>query len=162
MLVTALQEKRDTIGPLKNLPSRPSVSKDRMDRISALQSEAAIRKADKAKKLNEEVNLHSRQPVNPLVRDKFIANASMIDPDWITKHGTLRKMEWQKLTVGLLCKNNGEGKVMRECLKQMMIGQGKGALSYSFMHHMRKKVQDKHSRGKEIDFKDRDCLYQVK
>lgn len=161
VLVTVLQEKRDTLGPVENLPTSSCIGKDRERRITKFQAEAEREKTRKLKLAKDEGVLHKKKPVSPLVKEKFIKAAVGLDPNWISRSQTMDESDWKALTLKLICQEEHEGKVLRECLKKIMEGEGRGGTRYSFRHHMKNRNDLKRETGREVTDNDKDSFYQV-
>ena len=164
VLVEALQEKRNTIGPLKDigLTSTTCIGSDREQMFLSLQDRAEKDKSAKQKKTKESQSLHKKLPVNPAVKDKLIKTALMADNKWLEKLDQLKESVWKELAFKMFCSNSVSGQTLRECLYKSFRGEGEGLAKYSFNHYIRDRVNTKESRGEDITSRDKDGLYQVK
>ena len=161
VLVNMLQENRDTLAPLKSLPTKACIGNDRELRFNIFQDEAERDKANKLQKSKEVGGLHKKQPISPAVKDQFIRAALDLDPQWIAKLETLTESKWKALTFKLICQEGKCGNMLRQCLKKIMEGGGQGATRYSFRHHMQQKIDEKVRSGLKVTERDLDRVYQV-
>ena len=88
ILVSALQETRDTITPLLDLPSKPSTGIDREERFSALLDYSEKMKADKQRSQKEMTD-----PIKPSMVDKFIEASTNLDSKLISKQTSIKEKQ---------------------------------------------------------------------
>ena len=147
-VVDSLQLKRDTITPLLNVPTRPSVGEDRKARIIDLQNQAKEEANDKLIRVQE-----VKKPVETQMEERFTSVALQMDSNWISERRT--KSEFMEWTFLLCCRNCEEGEEMRECIRLLMERR-------QWVEYLTSRINSKKDLGKVIRDSDKDCLHQVK
>ena len=116
-VVTALQDNRDTIGPLSSLElSEPtSIGVDRRER-----REEIMRQAEEHHKGRLEKKKEEDDPVVPSLQLEFLRGAVAIDLCWIEKQEEISVLDWQKSTLKLLVNNSELGSNLRSTVEKML------------------------------------------
>ena len=112
----------------------------------------------KSEKRKAMVTLHPKLPILPSLLDEFERNAVKLKPNWIDRSSQIKRHEWVLETLKMMCGSTGESGILRDCIINMMKGNGRGVTRYSFLHHIEKRNA---GNLKALKQEDTDCLYQV-
>ena len=159
MVIKSIQKTKDTVTPLINLAAKGIIGEDREALLLKYKETNTSNEEKKKEKLMTKMTLNSKVPISPALMADFKENALELNPNWIESITTMSKMEWQSMTLKMICGVNiDESQYLREYVVMMMKGSGTGVSRYSFLHHVLKR--NKNSK-KVLYEEDKDCLLQV-
>ena len=145
VLVSALQEKRDTVGPLLNLnlPKR-SLDDDMKKRL------------DELRMTKKKSTQRRRGVLSGCTQDKLFTRIKVLDRSVLEVGSTLSLKKWASRLMKSICHPSSDGIAIRDILKSGLFKERQDVISFTTS-----KAFKKFKSGKEIEDIDIDVLYQV-
>ena len=141
---------------LTNLSQKGVIGEDREHLLKKYRDNNLNSLEKKKEQWKSNINLNQKRPISPALIEDFKDVATESSSEWIESISFLKKVDWQARTLKLLCGSNESSNFLRECVLKMLRGSGRGVTRYSFLIHIKKRIN-----GKEVEDVDKDCLYQV-